>query len=68
MWVYGRGMAVAQSLVWRGLERLLVQGSGLLWDLALWLLRRCYAHRMDSCQQCLHTCLYLGHVYQVPYV
>ncbi|XP_031421980.1 FERM domain-containing protein 4B isoform X2 [Clupea harengus] len=55
---------MARSLM-VSVEKLLVQSSRFLWDVALWLLRRCYFERMRSCQQCLQTCFYLGEVYQM---
>ncbi|KAA0706790.1 FERM domain-containing protein 4B GRP1-binding protein GRSP1 [Triplophysa tibetana] len=48
-----------------GVETLLVWSSGFVWQIVLWIIRRCYLQRMRSCQQCLQTCFYLGEVYQM---
>ncbi|XP_041955389.1 FERM domain-containing protein 4B isoform X1 [Alosa sapidissima] len=55
---------MARSLM-GSVEKLLAQSGRLLWDIALWLLRSCSWRRMSSCQQCLHTCFYLGELYQM---
>uniref|UniRef100_A0A8C1VPY7 FERM domain containing 4Bb n=1 Tax=Cyprinus carpio TaxID=7962 RepID=A0A8C1VPY7_CYPCA len=44
-----------------GLEALLT----FIWQIVVWMIRRCYLQRMRSCQQCLHTCFFLSHVYQM---
>ncbi|KAL7864483.1 hypothetical protein AOLI_G00159030 [Acnodon oligacanthus] len=55
---------MAWSLV-RWVESVLLHSTRLMWEILLWLTRRCYTGRMGSCQRCLKPCFYLGEVYQM---
>uniref|UniRef100_A0A671MD43 FERM domain-containing protein 4B-like n=1 Tax=Sinocyclocheilus anshuiensis TaxID=1608454 RepID=A0A671MD43_9TELE len=48
-----------------GVEALLLRSGSFIWQIVVWMIRRCYLQRMRSCQQCLQTCFYLGDVYQM---
>ncbi|XP_048035498.1 FERM domain-containing protein 4B isoform X2 [Megalobrama amblycephala] len=48
-----------------GMEALLLRSGSFIWQIIVWMIRRCYLQRMRSCQQCLQTCFYPGHVYQM---
>ncbi|XP_051947779.1 FERM domain-containing protein 4B-like isoform X1 [Xyrauchen texanus] len=58
------GPTMAWGLV-SGVEALLVRSGTFIWQIVLWIIRRCYLQRMRSCQQCLHTSFFLGNVYQM---
>uniref|UniRef100_A0A8C2DTH6 FERM domain containing 4Bb n=1 Tax=Cyprinus carpio TaxID=7962 RepID=A0A8C2DTH6_CYPCA len=55
---------MAWGLVY-GVEALLLWSGTFIWQIVVWMIRRCYLQRMRSCQQCLQTCFYLSDVYQM---
>uniref|UniRef100_A0A671KY17 FERM domain-containing protein 4B-like n=1 Tax=Sinocyclocheilus anshuiensis TaxID=1608454 RepID=A0A671KY17_9TELE len=48
-----------------GVEALLLWSGSFLWQIIVWMIRRCYLQRMRSCQQCLQTCFDPSDVYQM---